>query len=56
MMELCHFIISVRSVSRCELSSNRHFIGRVVPRHIAWSKQQQQLAKSKKYYTQSEDN
>jgi hypothetical protein len=41
MVKLCHSIISVRSVSRCELSSNRFFIGRVIPR-------QHQLVKSKK--------
>jgi hypothetical protein len=33
-----------------------HFIGRVVPRHIGWSKHQHQLVKSKKYYVESEDN
>jgi hypothetical protein len=32
------------------------FIGGVVPRHIGWSKQQQQLVKSKKYYAESGDN
>jgi hypothetical protein len=32
------------------------FIGRVVPRHIGWSKQQHQLVKSKKYYAESGDN
>jgi hypothetical protein len=32
------------------------FIGRVVPRHIGWSKQQHQLVKSTKYYAKSEDN
>jgi hypothetical protein len=35
MVELCHFIISVRSVSRCELSSNRSLYWSCLPRHIA---------------------
>jgi hypothetical protein len=47
MLELCHYINYVRSVSRCELFFNRFLIGRVVPRHIEWSKQQHQLVKSK---------
>jgi 3-deoxy-D-manno-octulosonic-acid transferase len=56
MLELCHYINYVRSVSRCELFSNRFLIGRVVPRHIEWSKQQHQLVKSKKYYAENRDN
>jgi hypothetical protein len=56
MVELCHSIISVYLVSVVNSLLIVPFIGRVIPRHIGWSKQQHQLVKSKKYYVESGDN
>jgi hypothetical protein len=51
MVELCHFIISIRLVSCCEPSYNRSLYWLCCD--ILHEVNNKQLAKSKKYYTKS---